>query len=153
MKRIFGFLLALLATFTFAVPIAHAAEGTLLSKEGVLFEIPAYTAEEVVGFEYKDLIGNDFCVQYFAANPPRVGMTEPIKIPCPLGIEPIPEYNVKYEEAIDIFHEINCGDAFESIELSWPETPPFREPIWKLRSNFGLDVIIGANSGFMSCEF
>ncbi|NEO46109.1 MAG: hypothetical protein F6K55_19035 [Moorea sp. SIO4A3] len=81
-------------------------------------------------------------------------MTPPIEILCPLGIEPIPEYNVKYKEAIDIFHEINCGDGFESIQLSWPVTPQVPEPIWRLRSDLGSDVIIGADSGYpISCEF
>ncbi|NEO80988.1 hypothetical protein [Moorena sp. SIO4G3] len=70
MKRIFGFLLALLAVVTFAVPIAHAAEGqtVLLSKQGQLSEILAKTAEEVVAFDYENQILRDTEIKDYNQN-------------------------------------------------------------------------------------
>ena len=148
MKRIFGFLLAMLAVITFAVPTAYAADTSLLSKQGVLSITPATTAEEVVGFNYvKRVSGEDYCISYYSANPPVIGTTQPREISCPLGIRNIEDYNIKYEEAVAIFNAFNFGGAFESISLSWPVTPKVQEPIWRFRSSFGSEIIIGANTG------
>ncbi|MDJ0675429.1 MAG: hypothetical protein QNJ36_08640 [Calothrix sp. MO_167.B42] len=154
MKRIFGFLLSLLVMVTFAVPAAHAEGGSvLLSKTGRLSITPATTAEEVVGFDYiQRVLGEDYCVSYYAANPPLIGMTQPVKIKCPLGIQDIPKYKVKYKQAIDLFQRVNCGDAFDSISLSWPVTPEVPNPIWRLRSNLGSEVIIDAENGELKCQ-
>ncbi|NEP00705.1 MAG: hypothetical protein F6K58_18950 [Symploca sp. SIO2E9] len=154
MKRIFGFLLALLAVVTFAVPIAHAEPQTvLLSKTGQLSEIPAKTAEQVVGFNVLErVLGKNYCQTYYVANPPLVGITQPVENPCPLGIQDIPEYQVDYKKAVSLFHQTNCGDAFESISLAWPLTPQVTEPIWKLRSNLDATVIIGADTGKVDCK-
>jgi len=156
MKRIFGFLLSLLVMVTFAVPMAHAANGptVLLSKTGVLSTTPAITAEEVDGFDYIERIsGTDYCISYYKANPPREGMTAPEITPCPLGIRDIPHYEVKYRQAIEKFHQLNCGDAFYNISLSWPLTPQFPNPIWRLRSYLGNEVIIDALNGKSECGY
>ena len=109
-----------------------------------------------VGSELKDILGWDVtvrdkdgtCYEYYVAQPPLIGMTQPQPVRCPLGIMPFDSYKIDIEEAIKIFHSQNGGDKFTEITLSWPLVhPQAPEPYWYFRTNLGNNVIIGANSG------
>ncbi|SDC68469.1 hypothetical protein SAMN05216323_10449 [Williamwhitmania taraxaci] len=93
--------------------------------------------------------GNDgSCMEYYVAQPPMMGMTQPQPISCPLGIIAFDDYKIDIKEAIEIFKTQNGGDKFTEISLSWPLVHPAApEPFWHFRTNLGHTVVIGANSG------
>lgn len=122
----------------------------LLNKTGVLREKVASSSDEVLGFDYMTRHG-DTCHEYYAANPPLIGMTRPTEIPCPLGARVIGEYKIDYNQAIRIFLESNCGDAFTAISLSWPLVASVTEPQWHILSITGSIFVVGANSGDGQC--
>ena len=130
------------------------AETTLLvlSMTGKINNGVGKNKEDVLGFDYVVKSEKNQCLKYYAANPPQTGLTKPEPIPCPLGIRVIKDYKINYEKAIEIFHTMNCGDAFTDIALSWPLTPEVREPVWHIHTNLGSVVVIGADSGKASCE-
>lgn len=136
------------------VEASNLAETTLLilSITGKIKNGMGRNKEDVLGFDYLVRDENNQCLKYYAANPPLIGMTKPEPVPCPLGIRVIKEYRVNYEMAIEIFHTMNCGDAFTDIALSWPLTPEVIEPVWHIHTNLDSVVIIGADSGKSSCE-
>lgn len=106
----------------------------------------AATAEDVVGFDH--LVHWDgICYQFYAANPPLIGMTQPVPVPCPLGICCVGDYAIDYKQAVEIFHTGNWGSKFTSLVLSRPLTPEVSEPYWYFVSDLGITVIIGANTG------
>jgi|WetSurMetagenome_2_1015567.scaffolds.fasta_scaffold00706_3 hypothetical protein len=110
-------------------------------------------ASDVLGFDYVIKGTDGSCLSFYAAEPPLIGMTQPIPIPCPLGIVAFDGYKVTYKDAIAIFKKSNCGDVFVAMSLSWPLThPESKEPFWHIRSNLGFDLVIGANSGQPSGE-
>jgi hypothetical protein len=109
-----------------------------------------------IGSELKDIMGWDVvvrgedgsCYEYYVAQPPLIGMTQPQPVKCPLGIVAFDGYKVDIEEAIKIFHTQNGGDKFTDVVLSWPLIHPAApEPYWYFRTNLGNNVVIGANSG------
>ena len=104
-------------------------------------------ASDVLGFDYvlKDESGT--CLEFYAANPPLIGMSHPVPIPCPLGILAFNGYKISYQEAIAIFKK-EGGEQFAAVSLSWPLThPETSEPFWHIRSSLGVDFIVGAISG------
>ncbi len=118
----------------------------LLRKEGRLAKGAVATAEEVLGFDY--LVEYDGkCFEFYAANPPLIGMTQPVPVQRPLGIAAFTDYKIDYKKAIDIFHTGNWGDKFTDIVLAKPLTPEVTEPYWYIRSYLGIEVVIGANTG------
>ncbi len=109
-----------------------------------------------MGSELKDIMGWDVvvrgkdgsCLEYYVAQAPLIGMTQPQPICCPLGIIAFDGYKIDIEEAIKIFKTQNGGDHFTHITLSWPLVhPEAPEPYWYFRTNLGNNVVIGANSG------
>jgi len=120
----------------------------LLRKEGVIRRGVGENYDDVLGFNYIAHEQQGGCYEFYAANPPLIGMTEPVPCPCPLGLETFDEYRIDYKEAVRLFHSGNWGNMFTSITLSRPLVhPQTREPFWHIRSNLGIDVVIGANSG------
>jgi hypothetical protein len=110
-------------------------------------------ASDVLGFDYvlKDKEG--ICLEFYAAEPPLIGMTQPTPVACPLGIVVFNGYKITYGEAIELFKKSNCGDAFTAMSLSWPLThPASNEPFWHIRSNLGSDFVVGAISGQTECH-
>jgi hypothetical protein len=110
-------------------------------------------ASDVLGFDYviKDETGT--CHEFYAAEPPLIGMTQPMPIACPLGILAFNGYKVTYKDAIKLFKQANCGDYFTSMSLAWPLThPETKEPFWHIRSNLGFDFVVGAISGQTGSE-
>jgi hypothetical protein len=109
-----------------------------------------------IGSEVADVLGWDVimrgkeggCYQFYAAQPPLIGMTQPQPVSCPLGIIAFDGFKIDIKEAIKIFKSQNGGDKFTEITLSWPLVHPAApEPYWYFRTNLGNTVVIGANSG------
>ena len=120
----------------------------LLRKEGVIRRGLGDKPDDVLGFNYVAHEKQGGCYQYYAANPPLIGMTEPVPVHFPLCLGSFDEYRIEYKEAVKPFPSGNWGSMFTSITLSKPLVhPQAREPFWHMRSNLGIDVVIGANSG------
>jgi hypothetical protein len=109
-----------------------------------------------IGSDISDILGWDIvvrgadgsCYEYYVAQAPLIGMTQPIPVACPLGIIAFDEYKITIEEAIKIFKSQNGGDKFTDVVLSWPLVHPSApEPYWYFRTILGNNVVIGANSG------
>jgi hypothetical protein len=133
---------------TVALKLGSVQLNGLIRMTGVLPKGVASDAKDVVGFDYIVQDENGNCHSYYAANPPLIGMTEPVPVPHPLGIESFDDYKVDYKQAISIFHTGNWGSYFCAITLSKPLVfPPAKEPYWYIRSTLQVDVIIGANTG------
>ncbi len=122
----------------------------LLHKTGVILVKQATKPEDVVGFDYV-VRHDDTCWEYYAANPPLIGMTRPTEIPCPVGVQIIGAYKIDYKKAIELFMSSLCGGAFTGITLYWPLVPSVTEPQWHIRSVLGADFVVGANDGRGEC--
>lgn len=118
----------------------------ILLKRGRLPRGIASDAKDVVGFDYI-LHHDQNCYECYVANPPLFGATQPVPVPCPLGLAMIQNYEINYTRAIEIFHTGNWGGKFISIALSRPLHPDVKEPYWHFRSNLGVQIMIGANTG------
>lgn len=105
-------------------------------------------ASDVLGFDYVVKSADGVCREFYAAEPPAIGMTEPQPVACPLGIIAFNGYKVTYDQALKLFQQANCGDHFVAMSLAWPLThPECKEPFWHIRSNLGFDFVVGAISG------
>ncbi|QZY53784.1 hypothetical protein [Crassaminicella profunda] len=124
----------------------HVKLEKVLIKTGRLAQEAVDSAESVLGFDYLIEYDNK-CFEFYVANPPLIGMTQPTPVKRPLGIASFADYKIDYKSAIKIFHSGDWGSKFTSIVLSKPLTPEVTEPYWYFRSDLGVDVIIGANTG------
>lgn len=118
----------------------------LLLKTGHLKESIARTADDVVGFNNL-MRSAKGCFTYYEANPPLIGLTNPVPVQCPLSLAVIPPYKLDYKKAIELFHRGNWGTGFTGIGLSKPLYPGVMEPYWTITGSNGITVVIGANSG------
>lgn len=131
--------------------LAHASEKIGVKLEGLMIKEGrlkpgANKPSDVLGFDY--IVRNEnTCYEYYAANPPLSGMTQPLPVKCPLGIQPFDQYKIDYKHAIEIFQGGNWGSEFSSISLAKPLAPQVAEPYWNFMSNLGVNVVIGADSG------
>ncbi|MDR3705465.1 MAG: hypothetical protein P4L28_06130 [Paludibacteraceae bacterium] len=104
--------------------------------------------EDVLGWDTILKAKDGECYEFYAAQAPLIGLTQAQPISCPLGIVAFDSFKIDIKEAIKIFHSQNGGDKFTHITLSWPLVyPEAKEPFWYFRTNLGVEVIIGANSG------
>jgi len=119
----------------------------LMRMSGRLKNNLASQPSDVLGFDY--IVHHErSCFEFYAANPPFIGLTQPMPVLCPLGIEIVKEYKLDYKEAINIFHSGDWGDYFTSLVFCKPLVyPQATEPYWYFMSNLGVPVMIGANSG------
>lgn len=108
------------------------------------------TIADVLGFDYT-VHGGGKCWEYYAALPPLIGLTQAKAVPCLIGIRIFKNLGKPFSEIIDIFHKLNCGDMFTTMDLSWAMTPQCTEPYWHLRTNIGTVVAIGAYTGTTQC--
>jgi hypothetical protein len=108
--------------------------------------------KDVLGWDYIFRAEDGTCYKFYAAQSPLIGMTQPVPVPCPLGVQAFDHYQVDFVKAIEIMHELRCGDTFVAMQLSWPLTPECTEPIWHIRTSIGNDIVIGANSGEPGCH-
>lgn len=148
MKHVFGhILLVLVISLALASAESSDPDGLLL-KAGMINESGGTTSEDVFGWIYIYQDDNNSCHSYYAALPPRIGMTNPVEIPCPLDLQVIGRYEVELSEVIDIMYQhVDNSDKFVEISLSWPLNPQSSEPIWKVKTLAGKKISIGANSG------
>jgi hypothetical protein len=134
--------------------LSEAAKQTGVTFKGL--ERKSARIRHGMGSDVKDILGWDIvakddentCYAYYVAQPPLMGMSNPEPVLCPLGIVAFDKYNIDITEAVKIFHTQNGGDKFTAITLAWPLTfPQAPEPYWYFKTNLGVDVVIGANSG------
>jgi len=103
-------------------------------------------ASDVLGFDNIVFIDGT-CYEYYAANPPLIGMTQPVPVPYPYGLAIFEDYKIDYKEAIKLFHSGNWGSKFTSISISQPLYPGVNDPSWYICSELGIQVVINANTG------
>lgn len=119
----------------------------LMRKSGRIKQNSGTDSSDVLGFDCIVYFDNA-CYEFYAANPPLKGMTQPMPIMCPLGIEIVKDYKIDYKEAIEIFHKGKWGSHFVYISLCKPMVyPQATEPYWYFVSNLGVNVVIGADTG------
>jgi len=122
----------------------------LVTKKAHLKNGCAKTAADVLGW---DMIvrytgpGASVCYSYYEAQPPLIGLTNPVRIICPLGLRSFENYKIDFKKAIDIFHSLDCGDSFTEMKLYYVLHFEVKEPCWYIRSTLGCVVVIGADSG------
>ncbi len=123
----------------------------LLSKVARINNSAGKTAEDVLGWDvtYRDEDGN--CRTYYVAQDPLIGMTEAVEVECPLGIRAFDRYMVDFEDAIAVMQSMDCGDTFVKLSLSWPLTPEVEEPLWRITTDLGNEITVGANCGEGVC--
>ena len=119
----------------------------LMRKDGRLKFRSVSQAKDIVGFDY--IVNWDGgCYQFYAANPPLIGLTEPEPVICPVGLAIFWEYKIDYKEAVKLFQQGDWGESFTSIVLSKPMVHPEpSEPYWHFQSILGVEITIGADSG------
>ena len=124
----------------------------LMSKKARIKHGQGKTPEDILGWDVvvRDKYGT--CYKFYMAQPPLIGMTRPEPIECPLGLVAFNSYNVDFKEAISKIDQLDCGDAFVAMSLSWPLTPACKEPLWHIRMSIGNDIVIGADSGKIDCS-
>ncbi|HEX3030290.1 MAG TPA: hypothetical protein VHT34_13565 [Clostridia bacterium] len=118
----------------------------LIKETGVLKYPASSDAEDVLGFNYI-VYDNGTCYEYYAANPPLVGMTQPVPVSYPLGLAVFDTPKIDYKQAVKLFHSGNWGSKFTSILLCKPLHPDVKDPSWYFVSDLGAHVIINANTG------
>ncbi|MGD8780055.1 MAG: hypothetical protein PVH88_13955 [Ignavibacteria bacterium] len=134
-----------------AKKMGSGSEFHLLTKTARIKNGIGRTPEDILGWDFQVRDDNGVCYEYYAAQHPLIGMTQPQPIPCPLGIRVINNYEVKFQQAIEKMNQINCGDAFVEMSLYWPLTPACKEPEWHIRTNLGSEIVILADSGAEHC--
>lgn len=136
---------------------AQVGEGVefkgLMSKVARIRHSAGESPQDILGWDYILRAQDGTCYQFYAAQPPLVGMTQPEPVPCPLGVRAFDHYEVDFARAIAIWHDsgMKCGDTFVAMQLGWPLTPECKEPSWHIRTSVGSDVVVGANSGNPHC--
>ncbi len=123
----------------------------LMSQKARIRHIAGQSPKDILGWDYLVRSKDGTCYSYYAAQPPLIGMTQPVPVTCPLGIRSFDHYNKSFSDAIDIFHRMNCGDTFVAMALYWPLTPECKEPYWFIKTSIGNQIVIGANSGEAKC--
>ena len=132
---------------TKAAEMADVKFEGLLKKTGMLRVPFAHDAKDVVGFDYIVHTADNCCMEFYAANPPLVGMTKPKLVTYPMGLMIFNRYNIDYKKVIEIFHKGDWGDLFTSLVLYKPLYPGVEEPYWHIVSHLGVQIIIGADTG------
>jgi putative hemolysin len=120
-------------------------EKGLLKKTAVIKDGGARSISDILGWNYITEI-NETCYSFYVAQPPLEGMTQPVEVVCPEGIQVIGDYNIDAEQAIDIMLSMDCGDAAVEMLLSRPMVPDV-EPTWYITTNTGCRLTISANDG------
>jgi predicted secreted protein len=123
----------------------------LLSKKALINNGKGTEVTDILGWNCIVRADDGTCYSFYVAQS-GFGMTQPVKIQCPLGLRVIPSYSIDIEKAIKKLNERDCGNTFIDIELFWPLVPECKEPYWHFRLTLGNEVIIGANSGSGGCH-
>lgn len=123
----------------------------LMTKKARIKHNAGTSAKDVLGWDYVFRADDGTCYSFYAAQPPLIGMTQPVPIGCLLGVRVFDTYKVDFSQALDIMHTMKCGDTFVAMSLSWALVPECTEPYWHIRTSIGNDIAIGANSGKGEC--
>ncbi|MHB8119485.1 MAG: DUF333 domain-containing protein [Methanothrix sp.] len=132
--------------------LSNGCQGKIALQEGILSKTAkiqngtARSMSDIMGWDYVTKM-NGTCYSFYAAQPPLIGMTQPVEIRCPLGIREITSYAVDAQQVLEILQSMDCGDAVVEMSLSWPLVPSAEEPVWHILTNTGSYLSIGANSG------
>jgi len=123
----------------------------LISKVARINNSAGTSAEDVLGWDviYRGEDGK--CYSYYVAQDPLIGMTEAVEVECPLGVQAFDRYMVDFEDAIAVMQSMDCGGTFVELSLSWPLTPEVQEPLWRIMTDIGNEIIVGANCGDAEC--
>lgn len=124
----------------------------LMLKKGRIKHDAGHIPGDILGWDYIFRAEDKTCYSFYAAQPPLIGMTQPMPIKCPLGLQVFDKYEVDFAKAIGIMNSMNCGDTFTEISLSWALVPEVKEPYWHIRTSLGNVIAIGANSGKGKCH-
>ncbi len=124
----------------------------LISKVSRINNSEGKTAADVLGWDVTYRGEDEKCYTYYVAQAPLIGMTEPVEVPCLLGVQSFDSYMVSFEDAIAIMQSMNCGDTFVNMSLSMPLTPAVNEPMWRITTSIGNEIVIGANCGKAECS-
>lgn len=123
----------------------------LITKVARINNSAGTAAEDVLGWDVTYRGEDGKCYSYYVAQEPLIGMTEAVEVECPLGVQAFDSYMVDFEEAIAVMHSMDCGGTFVELSLSWPLTPEVVEPIWRIKTDLGNEIIVGANCGKGEC--
>jgi putative hemolysin len=123
----------------------------LISKVARINNSAGQSAEDVLGWDVTYRGEDGKCYSYYVAQAPLVGMTEPVEVPCLLGVQAFDSYTLDFEEAIAAMKSMRCGSTFVELSLSWPLTSEVEEPEWHITTDIGNEILIGANSGKSRC--
>lgn len=121
----------------------------LISKTAKIRDDEGNTAEDVLGWDY--VVRHDgTCYEFYA---PRFGpgMTPPQEVPCLFGAALVGDYNVDFEQAIDIMQQLTCGSTFVAMKLSRPLTHPPADPHWHIKTGIGNQITINAITRDADC--
>lgn len=119
----------------------------LISKTARINNSAGQSAEDVLGWDVIYRGEDGTCYSYYVAQAPLIGMTEPVEIECPLGVQAFDSYMVDFEDAIAVMQMMDCGSIFVELSLYWPLTPEVEEPEWHITTDIGCEIVIGANCG------
>lgn len=124
----------------------------LISKVARINNSEGKTAADVLGWDVTYRGEDEKCYSYYVAQAPLVGMTEPVVVQCPLGVQAFDRYIVDYDDAIAVMQMMDCGDTFVELTLSWPLTPEVEEPQWRIKTSIGTEIVVGAYCGQGGCK-
>jgi putative hemolysin len=131
--------------------LAVESEG-LISKVARINNSEGQTAEDVKGWDVTYRGEDGKCYTYYAAQAPLQGMTEPVEVACPLGVQAFDSYMLDFEGAIAAMKSMRCGGTFVELSLYWPLTSEVEEPEWHIKTTIGNEIVIGANCGKAECS-
>jgi len=124
----------------------------LISKTARINNSAGTTAGDVLGWDVVYRGEDGVCRSYYVAEAPLIGMTRTAEVDCPAGLRPFDRYMVGYEEAIAAMKSIDCGGVFVNLTLSWPDDPQVAEPQWRMTTDIGNEIVVGANCGLGGCR-
>ena len=124
----------------------------LISKVARINNSAGRATEDVLGWDVVYRGEDGVCRSYYVAQEPLIGITEAGEVACPAGLRPVDRYMVGYEEAIGAMKSMRCGSALVSLTFSWPSDPEVAEPQWRITTDIGNEIVIGANCGLAGCR-
>ncbi len=119
----------------------------MVSKSAVFHHVSGML-DDIVGWNYVVHTGHG-CMSFYAAQAPRIGMSTPQPIRCPIGVMPFDNYRVPFYEAIPkVEQECGipaCGVTIIEMTLSEPLAPTVHQPLWNIAFSNGDQALLGAD--------
>lgn len=146
-ERILLILVIIFSASETSASIESENSDSLILKMAVINESGVKTTDDILGWIYIYQKGNGSCYRYSEAQPPHIGIIDPINVSCPVGLQAIELYKIDFSEAVGIMHEnINDSDIITEISLYWPVSQDI-EPQWHIKNTTGVEFVVGANTG------